>query len=714
MQAESTPLWDLPEPPRRRGAPSPEAPAKAAGPRPPASGNGAAGKGGGRPKRGRGQQEPAERDSVARVVVDIPLAHLDRTFDYRVPAKLDATAVPGARVRVRFAGQLVDGFLIERAETTDHQGRLAFLERVTSAEPVLTPALAAVCRAVANRYGGTFVDVLRLAIPKRHAKVEAEPPRERAPAPPPPDDAAWTRYPSGPAFLAAIAAGRQANAVWQALPGEDWPARLAELAATVAATGKGAVLVVPDHRDLDRLQAACERVAGTEAVVSLSAGLGPAERYRRWLAASRGAARIVVGTRAAMFAPVADPGLFVVWDDGDDLHLDPHAPYPHVRDVLIQRAHAAKVPMVVAGYARTAEAQLLLESGWAHPVVAARAGLREHSPRITPVGEDFDVARDEAARAARLPAVAFEAARAGLAAGAPVLVQVPRRGYVPGLACGQCRTPARCRRCAGPLMLMGGAEGGAPRPPSCRWCGVAEAGFRCQSCGSARLRALVVGAKRTAEELGRAFAGIAVRTSGASEVLAAVPAKPALVVATPGAEPVAEGGYGAALLLDGWALLGRQDLRAAEETLRRWMAAAALVRSGPDGGRVIVGADASLTVVQALIRWDPGWHAELELAERTELGFPPAVRMASIEGTPDAVAGVLDDLELPESGEVLGPVPLGEVDEDGRAERERALVRVARGEGSRLAAAVYATAVRRDARKAPEPVRMQLDPLALI
>jgi primosomal protein N' (replication factor Y) len=666
---------------------------------------------GGKPRTARkGAQQPAATNPVARIVVDVPLAHLDRTFDYQVPDKLDADAVPGCRVRVRFAGQLVDGFLIERAETTEHTGRLAFLERVTSSEPVLGPDLAALARTVAERYGGTMIDVLRLAIPPRHAKAEGEPARPRAEVPSAPLQTGWSRYQRGEAFLDALRANRQAHAVWQALPGEDWPARLAEAAAVVAAGGRGAVLVVPDQRDLVRVHAACAALAGEDAVVALSAELGPAERYRRWLAVARGAAPIVVGTRATMFAPVADPGLFVVWDDGDDLHVDPHMPYPQVRDVLTLRAHADKASLVVAGFARTAEAQLLVETGWAHAVVPSREDLRKAAPRVTPLGEDFDVARDEAARVARLPAVAFEAARQSLAAGAPVLVQVPRRGYVPALACAQCRTPAHCRRCAGPLALTGGPG----HPPSCRWCGAPEGNFRCPSCGSVRLRAVVVGSKRTAEELGRAFPGVPVRTSGAQEVLATVPGKAALVVCTPGAEPVAEGGYGAALLLDGWALLGRQDLRAGEETLRRWMAAAALVRPSSAGGRIVVGAEAALTPVQALVRWDPAWHAERELAERRELGFPPAVRMASVEGTPDAVAALLDELTLPASGEVLGPVPLGPVDDEGRGERERALIRVPRADGRALASALAAAQARRVARKEPDPVRVQLDPLELI
>lgn len=648
-------------------------------------------------------------------MVDVPLAHLDRLFDYLVPDQLHEKAVPGCRVRVRFAGQLVDGYLLERVAESEHTGRLAFLERVVSAEPVLDGGLYALARAVADRYAGTVADVLRLAVPPRHAAVESEPPVPSAPVPERPSATGWHTYPRGRPFLDAVYAGRAAHAVWQALPGEDWPARLAEAAVTAAAAGRGAVIVVPDHRDLARVHAACTALAGDRGVAALAAELGPAERYRRWLAVRRGAVRIVVGTRAAMFAPVADPGLFVVWDDGDDLHAEPRAPYPHARDVLMHRAHASGASLLVAGFARTVEAQLLVESGWAHEVVAGRDTVRVAAPRVTAIGEDdTQLARDPAARAARLPSVAFEAARAALAAGAPVLVQVPRRGYVPALACADCRTSARCRRCAGPLALPGRVGGEGPGPAACRWCGATEGAFRCPNCGSRRLRAVVVGAKRTAEELGRAFPGVPVRTSGAGEVLARVPGQPALVVATPGAEPVADGGYGAALLLDGWALLSRADLRATEEALRRWLNAGALVRPAGRGGRIVVIAESALTPVQALVRWDPAWHAATELAARSELGFPPAVRMAAVDGAPNAVAALLDMLSLPDSAEVLGPVPLGEPDAEGNAERERALVRVPRPEGRALARALAEAQARRTARRESDPVRVRLDPVELL
>ena len=203
------------------------------------------------------------------------------------------------------------------------------------------------------------------------------------------------------------------------------------------------------------------------------------------------------------------------------------------------------------------------------------------------------------------------------------------------------------------------------------------------------------------------------RTSGAGEILADVPATPALIVCTPGAEPVADGGYGAALLLDGRTLLGRPELRASEAALRLWFAAAALVRPASEGGRVVVMAESSLQPVQALVRWDPSWYAAQELAERAELGFPPARRVAAVDGTPDAIEALLDSADLPASAEVLGPVPLGEVDEDGNSERERLIVRVERTDGRALADSLHAAQAIRAARKATE-LQVRLDPLEML
>jgi len=668
--------------------------------------------------KGPKDQAVSERLPVARVAVDISLAHLDRPFDYLVPARLDAEAVPGCRVRVRFAGQLVDGYLLERAETSEHQGRLARLERVISPEPVLTPEIFDLARAVADRYAGTLADVLRLAIPSRHATAEREAPAvgtARAPAPPAPDPGSWSRYPAGAAFLTGLAEGRPVRAAWSALPGTgapEWPTEIAVAAATAAAAGRGVLIVVPDARDLDRVDAALTETGLDH--VCLTADLGPAERYRRWLAVRRGLVRVVAGTRAAMFAPVAGLGLVVLWDDGDDLHAEPRAPYPNAREVLALRAHRTGAAALIGGFARTAELTQLVAGGWARPLVGSAEALRQAAPRVRAAPDEAELARDAAAMTARLPSLALRTAREALTGGArgglapgPVLVQVPRRGYLAAVACARCRAQARCATCAGPLEISGSHS-----TPGCRWCGALAADWTCARCGSGQLRALVTGAARTAEELGRAFPGVPVRTSGGQHVLASVPAEPALVIATPGAEPVAPDGYAAALLLDGWALLGRPSLRAGEEALRRWLNAAALVRPG---GSVVVLAEATLPAVQALIRWDPVTFSERELAERAELGFPPAVRMASVTGPADAVAdfvGVLSSSGdgLPARAEVLGPVPVDAGPGVSAETRERALIRIGRGDGLELARALHAVQATRSARKDGGAIRVQLDP----
>jgi primosomal protein N' (replication factor Y) (superfamily II helicase) len=270
----------------------------------------------------------------------------------------------------------------------------------------------------------------------------------------------------------------------------------------------------------------------------------------------------------------------------------------------------------------------------------------------------------------------------------------------------------RCSSCGGPVGLAGSGQ-----PLRCGWCGT-PAERSCATCGGTSLRALVTGAGRTAEELGRAFPAVPVLTSSGTTVLAEVPASPAIVIATPGAEPQVAGGYSAAVLLDGWALLGRASLRAAEEALRRWMNAAALVRPWPAGGKVIVLADQGLAAVQALIRWDAATHADRELAEREELRFPPAVRMAAVTGPAAAVRDLLAAVILPKSAEILGPVTAesdGAGPQPGMApDNLRFLIRVPWSAGTELAVAVRAGLAERSARKDGGVVRLQLDPAELI
>lgn len=640
-------------------------------------------------RRNAASWQPAAEHPVARVLVDVPLAHLDRPFDYAVPVAMADTAVPGARVKVRFAGQDVDGYVVARVSESDHTGRLQPLRRVVSAEPVLAPEVAELSALVARRYAGARADVLRLAVPPRHAATEKAVPPAGAAEAGQGDLNCWAEVPHSDAFLGRLADGASPRAVWTAAPSDDWPLMISTAVAATVRSGRGAVVCVPDQRDVARVDAALTAVLGEGHHAVLTADGGPATRYREFLSVVRGARKVVVGTRSSVFAPVRDLGLVVIWDDGDDLHAEPRAPYPHAREVLLMRADLQDTAALVAGFSCTTEAHQLLARGWAHHLAAPRDVVRRRA-RV-----DVVPAEDKAI-GTRLPRAALEAIRDGVATG-PVLVQTPRAGYLAALSCERCRTPARCRACAGPLVLAGPTS-----PPRCRWCGVEDGSWTCTECGHRGLRAPVLGDARTAEELGRMFAGTTVRSSSGDRVLATVPDRAAIVVATVGAEPVAEAGYAAVLLLDTWLTLARDDLRVTEEALRRWLGAAGLVRPG---GRVLAVGDPAHTALQALVRWDPVGLAAREWSERADAHLPPAARLATITGDPGAVDDVLTLLSLPDHAEVLGPVPVSE-------EEQRAVVRVPLSAGAALSDALGELQRVRSARKL-DAVRIQVDPPTL-
>ncbi|WP_162872795.1 primosomal protein N' [Austwickia chelonae] len=644
----------------------------------------------------------AAADPVALVALDLPLPHLDRGFEYAVPAELAEQAQPGCRVKVIFSHREANGYLLERRPHPEYDGRLAPLRRVVSPEPVLTSRLAQLARRIADEQAGTFADVARLAVPPRHARAEKQlrGPGEISDLPEAPDRSAWSVYPAGESLLRRLADGEEASAAWTAAthhdPVYDWPAALAEAARATFSGGRGAVIVLPDGRDVDRVDQELTRLLGTGRHVVLTAALGPEARYRAWLKVLRGYVRVVVGTKAAAFAPVADLGLVAWWDDGDNNHVEKRSPYPHVRQILLAQAELSGASILAGGVTRTAAVQALVDGGRVKDVLVSRAERRAAAPKVYIAGEGVDEERDGPAARAHLPGIAWRVARSALETG-PVLVQVPRRGYIPALSCERCRTPARCPECSGPLSWQEGAT-----VAGCRWCGRNAADFCCPACGGFRLRIRVMGAQRTMEELGRAFPGVPVVYSRAGSLVECVEAKPAMVVATPGAEPRAELGYAAVLLLDAWASLDRPVLDAGEEALRRWTGAACL--TGPGGRVVLAGVPEapSIPAVEALVRWAPEWFAGRELVERAELCLPPTAWVASLRGTRRAVTDLVDVARLPPEVERLGPLPVPE------SEDVHLLLRAPHAFGAQAAGGLHAARAVRGARGEPDLVSVRV------
>ena len=700
------------------------------------------------PARALGKGQAAARLPIAEVLLDSPLPHLDRVFDYLVPEELDDDAVPGTRVKVRFGGQELTGYITARVAQTETSARLLPLGKVISPQPVLTPAILQLAEAVAGRYAGTVHDVLRVAIPPRAARVDKEftraaraaaaesagaaesaaaaepaavtdPAAVTAPAGVPGPEGAGpnplARYPLGPRFLTHLAAGHSPRAVLASLGGYGpaaWPVEIAAAVQSTLLSGRGAVVVVPDAKDLARVESALTARIGAGAFVRLSAEDGATVRYRNFLKLLHGDVRVAVGTRSAAYAPVRDLGLAVIWDDADDLHAELRAPYQHVRDVLLLRAEAENAGLLLASHARSTEAARLVATGWAASITADRSTVRASAPRVVSTVDSFNMERDPLAARARIPHAAWKAAQDGLTRG-PVLVQVARTGFSPALSCQDCREPARCRACSGPL-----GQAGRNALPACRWCGRPEPLWHCANCGGTRLRGSTAGAGRTAEELGRAFPSVPVISSAGDHIRTEIPDAPALVVATPGAEPVAAGGYAAAVLLDGNSMMSRESLRAGEDTLRRWFSAAALVRPASEKGLVVVTADDTATVGH-LLRWDPAGAAERELELRRELGLPPAVRYAELTGSREALDAFVPRLGLGEGVRTVGPAPLEDAPGAAPAHRDaqltgagrrfRTLVFFSYAEAAGVTAALRATKAAVSARRTGDPVYVRVD-----
>lgn len=632
---------------------------------------------------------------VARVLIDSPLPQLDRLFDYAVPPALEADAVPGVRVKVplRTAGRVVDGYLVEVAEApvADASARpLSELDSVVSPVPVLTPELYALARRAADRAAGSAGDILRLAIPKRMVRAEKawlaarsgtgpSTGAEEEPEDVRTEDRDWAAAVLGeyPALPDALVAGTRIALDAPPRPAPElavgaWAELLAAIAVDTLARGRSTLLVVPDQRDQDQLLRVLAVHAPDAAVVRDDARRSGPERYAGYLRLLAGPPAIVVGNRSTVYAPARDVGAVVVWDDGDPLLAEPLSPGVHAREAALLRQELEGSALVFAGHTRTTDVERLVQIGWVTDVPARRR------VRATVI---LSATREGESRGQRVPSAAFAAAREALRTG-PVLVQVARPGYAPVLVCGQCRTPARCPHCSGPLR--------ARRPgaaPECTWCGRSIPTWSCAHCAGTTLRMASSGSERTADELGRAFPNTRVIVADGDHPVSVVDDRPALVVATRGAEPQAPGGYRAVILLDGDRMLMAEQLRIGESCLRWWSNAAALAAPGAPVHLVGVAGP----VARALATWTQPAYARAELADRAPLRMPPTVRVAAVEGSAPSVETALAALRtavpgLGAPGAVLGPVPV----EGGTV---RALVRFDYGLGRAVAESLRAAVV---------------------
>ncbi len=589
-----------------------------------------------------GLEIPRPHVRAAQVLLETPLPHLDQPFDYALPEGLDAPV--GCRVKVPFGGRRHDAFVIGH-DAPSHTGRLLPLTKVVSPLAVLTPEIYELCEAVARAMAGSTPDVVRLAVPPRAARIETAANLDPGPMPivPKATVPAWKEYVGGTEFLHLLREGESPRAVWTARPGVEggtprWHNDMRSAVAACLSSGRRVLVVVPTVADVLALSAVLSDLGS---IVQQHGELTPPDRYRAFLRMLAGQCDIVVGTRSAVFAPVPDLGLVIIWDCDNENLTEQHAPYPTALHAVVRRRGTA---VLIGSLSRPVRAQLLVHDGWAGEIAPTRATFRALAPRV-----EAPSAADLRGDGARLPEAAFRMLRAALERG-PVLIHTPRAGYLHSVRCADCGEAVQCPHCHGPITIR-------PAGTVCGWCGRSVA-VSCAHCGGTRVKAYRVGTERTGEEFGRQFPSIPIVMSNArTGVTRTLDSTPRIVIATPGAEPLAEGGYVAAAILDAAAATSRPGLDAGVTAVDRWFAVAALVRGAPDGGHVMILGNPESRAAGAVVRWDPAGYATRELEEREDLHFTPTWRIARLTGGVADLESMTTRLDASNlHPEILGPV----------------------------------------------------------
>jgi primosomal protein N' (replication factor Y) len=467
-------------------------------------------------------------------------------------------------------------------------------------------------------------------------------------------------------------------------PGEDPYETMASW--LLSRSEKGGVLVVlPEIREVQAL--ANELTQRDLEFTVLDASLPRTDRYSNFLQVATGAAQIVIGTRSAIFAPVANLQTIIVFREGSESHYERRTPGWNVRDVAIIRSQLASVDLTFAGYAPSSELSLLIESE-----VIALKGKRAK----------VDATAYPQFQGELLPDRIFTPIRSALARGS-VLFLVPRKGYSQAISCAACRNIALCE-CGGRI-YFGGPEKGF----ICSLCNITTPDWSCKWCKKSSANLLGRGNLRHAHEIGRAFPGFPVVSTDATNVVHEIENQHSIVLATAGMAPLVKGGYQAVVILEGDNLFSQLDLRAQERAREAIMQSASLLSSN---GKVLVVIDSAHPIVAALSRWNLSPLLARELREREQTQLPPLVHAVILEiahsDTSTFVSGInasIKDGRVPNSTRILGPTRLDD-------QSSRVILTVSRDDGQELIDFLVTYRKKRGISKKSIP-HMRIDPYAL-
>ena len=594
-----------------------------------------------------------------RVAIDAPLA---ASFDYLAPADATLNDV-GLRVVVPFGSGRRVGLIMAvlplnpQADSADAMtapaaDKLKPAERILRDLPPLPADWVSLCLFAASYYQAAPGEALLQAIPTGLRKPD---PTKRRQIKPPADKAA--REIVQPQLTAGQSAvldnllprlqGYSANLLF-GITGSGKTEVYLRLVAAVLAQRKQVLLLVPEINLTPLLEARVAQRFPDVPVVSLHSEVTEAARARHFAAALNGEARIVIGTRLAVFTPMPTLGLIIVDEEHDPAYKQLEGMRYHARDLAVWRAHQLNVPVLLGSATPSPESWANVQSGRYQRLDLPE---RAHAEAVLPEITLLDTRRltlDEGLSAQLLDELAQ-----GLKAGEQSLLFINRRGYAPVLTCTACGWVSNCRRCAAHRVVHR-----LDRTLRCHHCGdTSPIPRQCPDCGNADLRPLGRGTQRIEEALQKHFPEARilrvdrdVATTRKQWEALETQIRSQDVDILVGTQMLAKGHDFPALTRVGVvgadAGLFAANWRAPERLFAQLMQVAGRAGRADRPGRVIVQTEhPDHALYQCLLRHDVPDFLALELKERQRAGFPPFSAQAIVRAEAKQIDTVLDFLQ---------------------------------------------------------------------
>lgn len=553
-------------------------------------------------------EQSSSREPIARVWVDSGIFHCDQIYDYRIPDNLSSQISIGVRLQVPFNGREVEAIVLSRAESSEQIG-LKAVSKVLSPHSVASADSLELIAAVANRWAAHPFDILRSAIPPRVASVDKE------------------NWIVSSVTKVNFRAKRSYVHIPPVINHFEFLRKI-----IMESVSKGSTLVIlPDSRSVKKLHKLLPQG------IVLDSTLERSERYRNFLTARFGNNLITIGTRSAIFSPIADLDSIIIFDEGSQLHYEARSPGWNVRDVAILRSLNSRCSLTFVGYSPSSETSRLIESRWLEfsatkSRIQISAYPQEHGELLP----------------SRLVSEVRKALRIGT-----VLFVGPQKGYSQAVICSKCRNFTLCH-CGGKMLKKS-----AVSPLECDICAKEQSDWNCSWCHGKVPYLIGRGNDRFVYEIGATFPGINIVQSNSENFLEVFNGDSGMVVATPGAIPDNERGYSLVVILEGERFLAQADLRAQERVREIFFSTAA---RASDKGRIALVAAENSPIVGAIAAWKPSLLAQRELRERQETHLPPYSRAVTMDIDISESASLLralkkaqSDGRLPQSTNILGP-----------------------------------------------------------